>query len=246
MKDILLTIDFDDTMVISAVHFWENYANVLSYFYQQLELQQVNEPTIVAPTIAEALRILETYEAEYLPEYGYTATRMTKTFRRVFETFGIEVTEEQLAKFRSFANSPFDQPVTIFPGVKEGLEALSEFSRMVIWTRGNHDVQMKRIQRCGLLKYFECVYAFNDKNATRLKEVIEAETEIEQEVWMIGNSIEHDIMPAVEVGINAILISRSPGGMSWFRNFQVVESFPKAVEIITGKRSERTMKEMFR
>jgi len=247
MKKVLIFIDFDDTLVVSAIHFWCNYAKFLQFFYDEFKNTKAENLGLTVPTIAELLKTVERFEAENLPELGFTPTRMACTFEQTFREWNISVDKRLKARFVSLSNTPYDRPLQILPGVEKGLETLSEFAELVVWTRGNTKIQKKRIKSVGLFKYFSTIYALHEKTRIELDKAIDEilGTEV-VEIWMIGNSIEHDVMPAREAGINAILIAQSTDGFSWFRNFHIVSNFSEAVEIITGNQEQKTITQMFR
>jgi FMN phosphatase YigB (HAD superfamily) len=257
VKTILALVDFDDTIVVSAIHFWKNYADFMVYLYEEICKEKGDNPYSHTPTIQEALSTLETFEAELLLSLGYTPSRMGETFRRVFVTFDIELTNERVERISEFSTAPFDAKLSLNEDVKKALEQLSQFAKIVIWTRGSQEIQERRISSIDIGDYISSVRAFNDKSPENLQIIIDEEKKElcvdcepdDIEVWMIGNSIEHDVLPAMNIGVNAILVGATGGSSNWFRSFIMADDMQKAVDLIIGaseKVDKETLSKMFR
>lgn len=252
-KKLLVFMDFDDTMVVSAVNFWGNYASFLEWLYEKIKESKGDDPSSNTPTIHDTLTTLENFEAQNLLTLGYSPERMVKSFTSVLMTYEIEITDSVNEKIKEFAIFPFDVPLIVSEEVLSALARLKEVARIVIWTRGKLDIQKRRIISCGLNEYIDQIYAFHEKSAERLKESIVKEIAImgqeSVEAWMVGNSIQHDVLPAVDIGIQAILVGIEGTSGSIFRSFKTADKLVAAINIIVegSEDSERiTMKEMFK
>lgn len=103
--------------------------------------------------------------------------------------------EEQTNCFEQFGDSEIDI-----------LEYLSNKYELIILSNWFTYTQEKRLEKAGILKYFSFVSG-GDKHI--LKPSIEAFNMIDnpRECVMIGDNIKNDIEPAIELGMQAILIT---------------------------------------
>jgi putative hydrolase of the HAD superfamily len=67
------------------------------------------------------------------------------------------------------------------------------------------------------------VFIYEHKNKHALKKVLQSIKTEKHMTWMIGNSLRTDIMPAIELGINAIHI---PSEIEWSYNVLDMEIEP--------------------
>jgi putative hydrolase of the HAD superfamily len=93
-------------------------------------------------------------------------------------------------------------------------------------TGGDEANQRRKITQLELTTYFEHrIFISEHKDTTALADIlktIDAEPEI---TWMVGNSLRTDIVPALEMNINAIYI---PAEVEWEYNVVEVEVEPQA------------------
>lgn len=91
------------------------------------------------------------------------------------------------------------------------LEYLSSKYELVVVTNWFLDVQSKRLENAGILKYFKKVYASSEYKSKPNKEIFIAALENNKpsECVMIGDSIEKDIEPAYNLGMKVILIGKN-------------------------------------
>ena len=91
------------------------------------------------------------------------------------------------------------------------LDYLSSKYELVVVTNWFCDVQSKRLENSGILKYFKKVYASSEYKSKPNKEIYLAAlgSNKPNECVMIGDSIEKDIEPAIKLGMDAILIGYS-------------------------------------
>lgn len=77
--------------------------------------------------------------------------------------------------------------------------------RLVLCTKGDQEVQLKRIQQTGFSDHFgENIFIVPDKTIPVYEDLKSKYGK--NDVWMVGDSIKSDINPAISVGFNAIFI----------------------------------------
>ena len=104
--------------------------------------------------------------------------------------------EEQTKCYRKFTESEI-----------ETLEYLSNKYELYVLTNWYTYTQRKRLENAGILKYFKKVSGGDERE---LKPSLKAFDIVDnkEECVMIGDSIKHDIEPALKLGMQAILITK--------------------------------------
>lgn len=105
--------------------------------------------------------------------------------------------EEQTKCYSIFTESEIDV-----------LEYLSSKYELIILSNWITYTQKKRLENAGILKYFNLVSGGDERE---LKPSLKAFDIVDnkEECVMIGDSIKNDILPAIECGMQAILISKN-------------------------------------
>jgi putative hydrolase of the HAD superfamily len=140
-------------------------------------------------------------------EMGYSAMRFATSFENTLRRFIPDATNAQLGRARRLARSVFERPAEIdldAPGV---LSCLRKTHHLALITAGEHWVQERRIAAFRYADMFDIVQIVERKSAPFFRD-LGAELGIEsQRSWVIGDSLRSDVMPALEAGLNAILIA---------------------------------------
>jgi putative hydrolase of the HAD superfamily len=124
----------------------------------------------------------------------------------------LAVTPELLAKARSFGSQMLHPPMVLLPGVCDTLTTLKGSNHLILVTKGDQDLQCKKLDRSGLRAHFKEVYVLREKDKVGYLELVRREGLDPANTWMIGNSPKSDINPAIEAGLRAIFI---PHASSW-------------------------------
>jgi putative hydrolase of the HAD superfamily len=111
-----------------------------------------------------------------------------------------------------------DKAITPYPGAVELLEELrSAGTAMALITNGNAIAQRRNVERFGLARYFDCVIIEGEfgvgkpdervfRHALTTCDVQPADT------WMVGDSLEADIAPAIRLGMHAVWVDAAGDG----------------------------------
>ena len=104
--------------------------------------------------------------------------------------------EEQTKCYREFTESEI-----------ETLEYLNSKYELIVLTNWFTYTQKKRLENAGILKYFSKVSGGDERE---LKPSLKAFDIVDkkEECVMIGDNINYDILPAIELGMQAILITK--------------------------------------
>lgn len=190
-----LLLDADDTL-------WENniyFLDVTEQFLNVVEQHRIDRE--------EARCFLTETERKNIPIHGYGS-----------RSFGLSVVEAYHAlvpasdaavaeKLRALAYAIFEREhVELLPGIEIALRHLSRDYRLVLVTKGDHDEQVRKLERSGLAEYFDSVEVVSEKSEETYRHLIDRLDLCPAETWMIGNSPRSDINPALAAGLNAVLI----------------------------------------
>jgi putative hydrolase of the HAD superfamily len=97
-------------------------------------------------------------------------------------------------------------PNPLLTGVKEVLAKLMGPYRLVVATKGDLLDQERKLERSGLAKYFHHIEIMSDKKPKNYQKLV-AHLDINpNEFLMVGNSVNSDILPVLEIGASTIHI----------------------------------------
>lgn len=171
-----------------------------------------------------------TFDLEAINEYGLRSDRFPESFVETYHYFcdltGREKKKSDIDFLRELGWKVFEIPVEPIPYMNETLERLKhEGHELYLHTGGDQANQQRKITQLELSTYFEHrVFISENKDTTALSDIlktIDADPEI---TWMVGNSLRTDIVPALQMDINAIYI---PAETEWKYNEVDVNVEPK-------------------
>ena len=91
-------------------------------------------------------------------------------------------------------------------GVEETLAYLFERHELTLFTKGHPEEQRLKIDRSGVGRFFRHTAIVKEKDAAAYDGIVDERGWVRTETWMIGNSPKSDINPALEAGLNAVLV----------------------------------------
>jgi putative hydrolase of the HAD superfamily len=195
MKHLALLVDADDTL-------WEN--NI--YFERAFDAfcDFLAHSTLTAAQVREVLNEIESVNARL---HGYGSTNFGRNLQQAYRHLAErEIQEDDLRHVMSLAERILEEPIDLIEGVEETLAYLSERHDLTLFTKGHPEEQRLKLDRSGLGPYFAHTAIVKEKDATAYSRLIEERGLRKQETWMIGNSPKSDINPALEAGLNAVLV----------------------------------------
>lgn len=147
----------------------------------------------------------ELYKIEFknMEDYGFGAKAyVLSMIENAINLSKGKVTAEQISYIIESGRDILHNPATPLPGVVETLDALKTDGRytLVLFTKGELDVQEKKIARSGLGKYFSHIEIVSNKTK-REYEILCGKMGIGPEsLMMVGNSFKSDIEPVLQLG----------------------------------------------
>ena len=186
IKTIIFDLDFtlmdwEDEYIFAIT----NVINKLNLGYSKDKIKEIDD-------------VLATYEKEYTM---YENDKFCEFLNRKCNVnlpleFVDMLIEEQTKCYREFTKSEI-----------ETLEYLSSKYELVVLSNWFTYTQKKRLENAGILKYFSKVSGGDERE---LKPSLKAFDIVDnkKECVMIGDSINNDILPALKLGMQAILITK--------------------------------------
>ena len=216
-----LLIDADDTLWENAVYFEEAFE----------EFVDVLDHSELSPV--EVREVLDAIESDRVREHGYGSKSFGRNLGACFERLvEREYHADELAEVIAIADRILERPIEVLEGVSETLAYLSRRHHLTLFTKGHSEEQLLKFQRSALGELFHGVRVVREKDPGAYLELVESEKMDPDQTWMIGNSPKSDIHPALDAGLNAVLV---PHEATWSlelvdlppvsHRFQIVRSF---------------------
>jgi putative hydrolase of the HAD superfamily len=110
-------------------------------------------------------------------------------------------------QIRKTAQSVFECDPPIMTGARETLALLrSRGARLALLTKGDYELQRRRVERSGLREFFHVIKIVPEKSPEVIGEVVAALGVSTASAWMVGNSMRSDVFPAMNAGLRAVRI----------------------------------------
>lgn len=131
-------------------------------------------------------------------------TSLAQTYKELCSKYDKEISEEVVAELTCLGYNVFSEPAPPFQESKKILEDLSKQYILCILTKGEKEIQLKRVVDSGLASFFDQSFVTMHKTPELFKSICTFyDTAVEESV-MIGNSLPSDILPALEAGLYGI------------------------------------------
>ena len=195
MTRLSLLIDADDTL-------WEN--NI--YFERAFDAfcDFLDHSALTPPQVRDVLNEIELVNAKI---HGYGSMNFGRNLQQAYQHLAErDIREDDLRHVLSLAERILEQPIEVIDGVEETLGYLSERHDLTLFTKGNPDEQLMKVERSELGRYFAHRAVVKEKDAGAYSRIVTERGMGRDSTWMIGNSPKSDINPALEAGLNAVLV----------------------------------------
>ena len=105
----------------------------------------------------------------------------------------------------------YDDDPPVKPGALEALETLRPRVRLGLVTKGDFELQSRRLERSGLRHHFDEVYILSHKTPREFRRILEEQKYRPERAFMVGDGVRSDINPALKLGMHAVQMR----GQSW-------------------------------
>lgn len=201
MSRLSLLIDADDTL-------WEN--NI--YFERAFDAfcDFLDHSALTPFQIRDMLNEIELVNAKI---HGYGSLNFGRNLQQAYQHLAQrEIRDHDLRHVLALAERILEQPVELIEGVEETLGYLSGRHDLTLFTKGHPEEQHLKVDRSGLGRYFNHTAIVKEKDAAAYARLVDERGLAREYTWMIGNSPKSDINPALETGLNAVLV---PHAHTW-------------------------------
>lgn len=223
-----LVFDADDTL-------WENniyFERAFDDFCEFLAHSKLN-----AKEVRDVLNEIELVNAKI---HGYGSKNfglnLQQAYRHLVER---EIRSSDLEHVMSLAERILEQPLEVIEGVEDTLAELAGRHELTLFTKGHPEEQRLKVDRSGLGGYFAHTAIVKEKDSAAYRKLVEERGFAARETWMIGNSPKSDINPALEAGLNAVLV---PHPHTWVLEHQELRDGGDRLRIVDNFRQ---LKELF-
>lgn len=192
-----IIFDFDDTLVATNII----YDEARERFFAAMERLDCLDREAMG-------EFLNDTDIKYVRELGFLAKdcfprAMRATYEHFVTTAGGACDSVTADTMEQIAWDVYERETEFMEGARELLEGLQGKVRLFLLTQGDKDTQLKRLQMSGLLQYFDDFRIVPVKTINEYQEFI-AEMNIDaSHSWMVGNSLRHDVNPAISAGLQA-------------------------------------------
>ena len=191
-----LVFDADDTLWDSNIHFLEAFES----FVEAVAALGVDaHRDSVKAAVREA-------ELELIQTHGYGRRPYVIALERAVAQLAPELHHEPLRReVEKIGAQLIERHCELLPGVRETVPELASRHRLILFTKGQRDEQMRKLERSGLAPCFSRVETPREKDPDSYRRlVVEAGLE-RRRTFMIGNSPRSDINPALRAGLRAAI-----------------------------------------
>lgn len=205
-----IAFDADDTLWDNETHFLEVEKDMCA-----LLAEYGNEQTISKSLFATEMANME--------DYGYGAMAYTLSLvENAIKVSNGKIDANRIARIMELGRSLLHLKATPFEGVEETLIQLKTSKRyqLVLFTKGELLTQEHKLQRSGLLPYFDHVVIVSDKQEQQYIDLCKTLGVKPEELLMVGNSLKSDVLPALNIGAWAVHI---PYEVMW--QHEVIDDF---------------------
>jgi putative hydrolase of the HAD superfamily len=143
---------------------------------------------------------------------GYSMERFPTSCVQAYEELcrstGRSVDTATAEQVRQAARSVFERDPPLVSGARETLAFLRlRGVRLALLTKGDPELQSRRMERSGLRDLFDIVQIVPEKSPEIIRDLVAALGVDVGSAWMVGNSIRSDVLPAIDAGLRVVWIS---------------------------------------
>jgi len=196
-----LVLDADDTLWDSNIHFLEAFE---AYVKAIAALGVDTHRDSIKAAVREA-------ELELIRTHGYGRRPYVIALERAVAQLAPDLHHAPLRQeVEKIGTQLIERHCELLPGVEETVPELAARHRLILFTKGQRDEQMRKLDRSGLAPYFSRVETPREKDPDSYRRLV-IEVGLDRErTFMIGNSPRSDINPALRAGLRAAVYIRHP------------------------------------
>ncbi len=190
-----LAIDGDDTL-------WEN--NVFFEEAAEAFIDFLNHTSLSREQVRAAI---DEVERQNLVRHGYGSAAFGRNLQETYRGLAERPVEAaDLDHLMDLGRRVVSQPVQLLPMVEETLAQLAGRHDLTLFTKGERDEQLLKVERSGLARHFARVVVTPEKDRRAYAGLVAENGFAPEATWMVGNSPKSDVNPALAAGLGAVFI----------------------------------------
>ena len=198
----IVIFDLDDCLVMTVHWYWAGWRMfrdvMVKLGFKKYESELIDK--------------LNEFDAAGVKIHGFKKERfgeaMVETYEHYCQLESMVPNPDTRDGLMDIGMSVYKHSPILYPQVKEVLAYLEgKGFALYCVTKGDEDVQLEKIHNCGLTGWFQDIHfvPLDKKNA--IQTIIDQNPEIPRKsIYFVGNSWKDDMRPAIELGINGLLI----------------------------------------
>jgi putative hydrolase of the HAD superfamily len=198
----------------------------------------------LVPTAQDIETEFEDRDHRNVARWGFTVERfrnsMVETYRELVFRAGGTPQLSRETQISNLATSVIHRKVSPMPFARRTAETIASRARLILLSKGEYDLQKRRVSESGLTDLFERVVIVDHKDADTFRGVVSELRVPAQSVWSVGDSLRSDIQPALAAGLGAVWIpqktwsyeehKKRPGRGHRFYEAKSLRALPKVLE----------------
>jgi putative hydrolase of the HAD superfamily len=150
-------------------------------------------------------------DIENVGTLGFSTERFPASCVQAYEQLCDEIARQPdtrvAARINKAARTAFLSRAPLVARARKTLERLrASGHKLALLTKGDAELQNKRIHASGLGDLFEVIAVVPEKNADVIRRVVACLGVQPEQACMVGNSLRSDVLPALEAGLQAVWI----------------------------------------
>jgi putative hydrolase of the HAD superfamily len=142
---------------------------------------------------------------------GYSLSRFPQSCVEAYEqrcaAEGQPVESDVRERVREAAQTAFTAVAPLMPAARKTLAALADRGfRLALVTKGDRELQRRRIEQSGLAPFFDVIEIVDAKTPEVIESVLERLEVPAEAAISVGNSLRSDVLPSLAAGVRAIWI----------------------------------------
>ncbi|MGH8012406.1 MAG: HAD family hydrolase [Candidatus Binataceae bacterium] len=225
-RGLNLIFDADDTLWDSNVHFLQAEVD----FIEVLVRAGVSDRALIREALTR-------HELSIIESHGYGRRPYVMALERAMAELAAAASQQAIRmEIERIATRLLDRHCELLPDVAATLGELSQRHRLLLFTKGQPQEQMRKLEHSGLRPLFSRIGIPLEKNQAAY-ELLLAQAGLDAaDTVMIGNSPRSDINPALRAGLSAVYI---PHPHTWELEQENID--PAADRLITLTRFRRLL-----
>ncbi len=193
----MIIFDLDDTLIDTG-----------KYYHRQLDLftSAVKEKFPEAGSKEDILEVYYGFDSNTIEEDGYDKAHfpgsMVATWKYYCSEYGYEIVEEELKQCAKIGWDVYSRIPEQLKDTVETLERLREDYELILYTMGDAEIQLEKIEHHNLERWFDQLHVVPLKERHYLEKI--SRPYPPESVMVVGDSLRGEIKPALELGMYAV------------------------------------------